>query len=83
MNSQEPGPFGDTYIGKTMIILGSLFIILGLLFLYRDKLTFLKFLGHLPGDIAIKKENFSFYFPITTSLLISAILSLLFWFLRR
>ncbi len=40
-------------------------------------------LGHLPGDIAIRRENFSFYFPLTSSILISLVLSLLFWLFRR
>ena len=40
-------------------------------------------LGKLPGDIVIKRENFTFYFPITTSLLASLILSLVAWFLLR
>lgn len=40
-------------------------------------------LGRLPGDIAIQKGNWSFYFPLTTSLLVSLALTLLFWLLRR
>lgn len=43
----------------------------------------LPWLGRLPGDIAIKKESFSFYFPLTTSILISVVLSLLMWLFRR
>ena len=40
-------------------------------------------LGRLPGDIYIKKDNFSFYFPLATSILVSALLSLVLWLLRR
>ena len=40
-------------------------------------------LGRLPGDLIIRRENFTFYFPLATSLLLSVILSLLFWFLGR
>ena len=40
-------------------------------------------LGRLPGDIIVKRENFSFYFPIATSILLSLVLSLLFWLFRR
>jgi hypothetical protein len=40
-------------------------------------------LGRLPGDIAIERENFRFYFPVTTSILISIVLSLLVWLFRR
>jgi hypothetical protein len=49
-------------------------------------LYFLKgipFLGKLPGDILIKKENFTFYFPLATSLLLSLLLTLLFYFFRK
>jgi heme/copper-type cytochrome/quinol oxidase subunit 2 len=40
-------------------------------------------LGRLPGDVAIERENFRFYFPVTTSILISIVLSLLVWLFRR
>ncbi|EIF51303.1 MULTISPECIES: DUF2905 domain-containing protein [Sulfurovum] len=66
-----------TDIGKSLIFMGVVIIILGILLLFSEKLPFN--LGRLPGDISFKKENFSFYFPITTSILISIILSLLFY----
>jgi hypothetical protein len=40
-------------------------------------------LGHLPGDIVIKRDNVSFYFPLMTSLLLSLLLSLIFWVVNR
>ena len=40
-------------------------------------------MGRLPGDIVVKKENFSFYFPLATSIIVSLVLTLLFWFFRR
>ncbi|MFN6357160.1 MAG: DUF2905 domain-containing protein [Cyanobacteriota bacterium] len=40
-------------------------------------------LGRLPGDISIQRPGFSFFFPLTTSLLLSAVLSLVFWLVRR
>lgn len=61
-------------MGKLLIILGILFIIAGLLITYGPKIPFL---GKLPGDIRIEKETFRFYFPITTSILISVVVSLL------
>jgi hypothetical protein len=67
-------------IGKFIIFLGLILIILGLIIQYLPKI---KFLGKLPGDIYIKKGNFVFYFPITTSILISLIISLLFLCLRK
>jgi len=61
-------------MSKLFIILGIVFIIIGLLMNFN--------LFRLPGDIVIKKDNFTFYFPITSSIIISIILSLLFWKLR-
>jgi len=68
-------------IGKSLIFLGVVAIIVGIVLLFSDRLPFN--LGKLPGDISIKKENFSFYFPITTSILISIVLSLLFYLFNR
>ena len=68
-------------ICKSIIILGIIIVIIGVILLFIDKLPFN--LGRLPGDIAIKKENFSFYFPITTSILISIVLSVLFYLFSR
>lgn len=67
-------------IGKMLIILGIILIIVGLGFLFGDKIPFI---GKLPGDILIKKERFSFYFPITTSFIISIILTILFSLFRK
>ena len=68
-------------IGKSLIFIGTLIIIIGVVLLFIDRLPFN--LGKLPGDISYKKENFSFYFPITTSILISIVLSLLFYLFGR
>jgi uncharacterized membrane protein len=70
-----------TEVGKSLIFIGIMIIIIGVVFLFNDKLPFN--LGKLPGDISYKKENFSFYFPITTSILISIVLSLLFYLFGR
>ena len=67
-------------LGKTLILLGVLIIVIGLLLLIGEKISWL---GRLPGDIIIKKEKFSFYFPITTCVIISIILTLLFWIFRK
>jgi hypothetical protein len=64
--------------GKMFIILGLVFIFLGILFSGK-----LAPLGRLPGDILIEKGNFRFYFPITSSLLISLIISLIFIILKN
>ncbi len=67
-------------IGKTLIIFGIILIGVGVLLAFFNKIPFL---GKLPGDIYIQKKNFSFYFPITTSILISIVLSLIFWLWSR
>ena len=67
-------------IGKILIIAGVVLVIAGLAFMIADKIPFL---GKLPGDIYVKKERFSFYFPITTSIIISVILTILFSIFRK
>jgi hypothetical protein len=61
-------------MGKLLIIAGVICIMAGLFVMYQDKIPFI---GRLPGDIRIEKENFKFYFPLTTSILLSIIVSLL------
>ncbi|MGB9595578.1 MAG: DUF2905 domain-containing protein [Candidatus Poribacteria bacterium] len=61
-------------IGKAFIFLGILFVIIGIIFMLSGKITWL---GKLPGDIYIKRDNFTFYFPITTCIIISIILTAL------
>ncbi|MDH5300278.1 MAG: DUF2905 domain-containing protein [Gammaproteobacteria bacterium] len=64
---------------RTLIIIGAVLIVVGLLWPWIQKLG----LGRLPGDIVIEKENARFYFPVVTSLIISIILSLIFWLFRK
>jgi hypothetical protein len=68
-------------LGRPLIIMGLLLVVAGLLISFAPKLP--TWLGHLPGDINIKRDNFSFHFPLMTCLLISAILSFIMWLLRR
>lgn len=65
---------------KTFIILGVVLIVIGGLLYAVGKIPWL---GRLPGDIIIKKENFSFYFPLTTCLLLSILLSFILFLCRR
>ncbi|MCX5798103.1 MAG: DUF2905 domain-containing protein [Proteobacteria bacterium] len=67
-------------IGKIFIIFGVMLVIVGLAFMFGDKIPYI---GKLPGDIYIKKERFSFYFPITTSIIISIILTIIFSIFRK
>jgi formate hydrogenlyase subunit 3/multisubunit Na+/H+ antiporter MnhD subunit len=62
--------------GKTLILLGSIIVGVGLLLTFFDKIPLL---GKLPGDIHFKRDNLTFYFPITTSIVLSVILSLVLW----
>jgi hypothetical protein len=66
-------------IGRILIIAGAVLVVVGLLWPLLGRLG----LGRLPGDIAVERENFRFYFPIMTSVVISVVLSLLFWLFRR
>ena len=67
-------------LGKALIGLGLLLVIVGGLLVLTGRVPFL---GRLPGDIHIQRGNWSFYFPLTTSLLLSVVLSLIFLFLSR
>ena len=66
--------------GKTLIYVGLLLAVVGVILSFAGKLPWL---GHLPGDISIQREGYSFYFPITTCVLISVIISLVLYFFRR
>ena len=67
-------------VGKALIVAGVLIAAVGGLLLLMDKVGWI---GRLPGDITIRRENFTFHFPLATCLLVSAILSLLLWFFRK
>ena len=67
-------------LGKTLIIFGVILVGIGLLLTLGDKIPWI---GKLPGDIYIKRERFSFYFPIVTCIIISLILTLLFALFRK
>ncbi len=64
---------------KALITIGIILVLLGLLWPWLQKSG----LGRLPGDIVVEQENFRFYFPITTGIIISIVLSLLFWLMRK
>jgi hypothetical protein len=68
-------------MGRTLIALGFVLVVAGLLLSFGGRLPLR--LGHLPGDIYIHGKNYSFYFPLTTCILLSALFSLALWILRR
>lgn len=67
-------------LGRLLIIVGIAIIALGAILFFFNKIPFL---GKLPGDIMIQRKNFTFYFPIVTSIVISILLSLIFYFISR
>ena len=66
--------------GKTLIVFGLMLLIVGVVLSLAGKLPWL---GNLPGDVAIQRGRFTFYFPITTCIIVSAVISLVLYFLRR
>lgn len=69
-----------TGLGKSLIVLGLLIAAIGVVLTFAGRFPWL---GRLPGDIYIKRDNFTFYFPLATSILLSLLISLLLWFLRK
>ena len=66
-------------MARFLIVLGLAILVIGLLWPYLSRIG----LGRLPGDIVIERENMTFYFPLMTCLLLSVLLSLVFWVVNR
>ncbi len=71
---------GIQYIGKFLIITGMVIAVLGGLLVLSGKVPWL---GRLPGDIFIQRKNFTFYFPLATSILLSILITFILWLLGR
>ena len=69
------------HIGKTLIIIGIIVVIAGVIIYFAGNK--LNWLGHLPGDINIVRENVRIFIPITTMILISAVISLIMYLIRK
>lgn len=67
-------------MGRLLILVGAMLVILGLIINYFGKIPLL---GKLPGDISIERENFKFYFPITSSILISVLITIIIYIINR
>ena len=68
-------------LGKYIIIIGLCLLVIGvIIYFFHDKLHWI---GNLPGDIRVKRENFNFYFPITTMIVFSLALSLIIYLVRK
>ena len=66
-------------IGRILLVVGVIMLVLGAAFYFGGKLG----IGRLPGDFVVRRGNFTFYFPLASSIVISIVLSLVFWALRR
>ena len=66
--------------GRVLVLIGAVILGFGILLVLFDRVPFI---GRLPGDIHVQRGNWSFYFPLATSLLLSVILTLLFWLIGR
>lgn len=64
---------------KTLIIIGLLIAVVGLLWPWLSTLPF----GRLPGDIVIRRDNFTFFFPLATMIVVSVVVTLILWLLRH
>ncbi len=67
-------------IGKALIIIGAVLVVSGLVILGIQKLPFM---GKLPGDIIIKREHFTLYFPLATSIIISILISIILYLIGK
>jgi len=66
-------------VSRTLIIIGLIVVAVGVFWPWLSKLP----LGRLPGDIVVERENFRFYFPITSMIIVSVVVSVILWFFRR
>ena len=67
-------------IGKLLIVFGALIAVVGVVIVLAGRLPWI---GRLPGDIYVRRGNFTFYFPLATSILVSIVLTLVFWLFGR
>jgi hypothetical protein len=74
------GPLGT--LGRMLLGVGALLAVVGILLIVAERFPGLR-IGRLPGDIAVERERWRFYFPLGTSILLSVVLTLLFWLFGR
>lgn len=67
--------------GKFIVLTGIVIVIIGIMiYFFHDKI---QWIGHLPGDIRVERKNFSFYFPITTMIVVSVVVSVILWLIKK
>ncbi|HWK66204.1 MAG TPA: DUF2905 domain-containing protein [Rhizobiaceae bacterium] len=69
----------DDVMSRTLIVVGLVIVAVGILWPWLSRIG----LGRLPGDIVVQRENFTFYAPIATGILVSVVLSVIFWLINR
>jgi len=67
-------------IGKVLIVAGAVLVVIGIILLLANRIPFI---GRLPGDIFFRKGNFTFYFPVVTSIVLSIVLTLIFYLISK
>ena len=67
-------------LGKSLVVIGLVVVLVGVVLMLAGRVPWL---GRLPGDISVQRGNWSFYFPVVTSLVVSVLLTLLFWLFGR
>jgi len=67
-------------LGKSLIVIGLVIALIGVILSLAGRIPWF---GRLPGDIYVKRENFTFYFPLATSIIVSVILSFILWLFRK
>jgi hypothetical protein len=75
-------PDGLGTVGKLLVIVGAGVVLIGLILILVERYAGLR-IGRLPGDICIERDGWRFYFPLATAILLSIILSLVVWLLKR
>jgi hypothetical protein len=75
-----PGGLGT--LGRTLLVAGALVALVGLLLVVAERFPGLR-IGRLPGDVAIEREKWRFYFPLGTSIVLSIVVTLLLWLFGR
>lgn len=73
----------DKNMGKILITTGAIIIMIGIVILFKDQIPGIRHLGRLPGDIVIQRKNFAFYFPIVTCIVISIVLTIVFYLFNK
>ena len=69
-------------VGRALLVMGAVLAVIGLGLIAAERFPWLR-IGRLPGDIRVERGNFRFYFPLATSILVSVVLTLVLWLLRR